>query len=185
MPVYDLHNPVDLQNDLNHIIKRLNGIYNINMDAKPIEIVPKLQDTSNTFWASEENAIEFNKLIPEFKNLHKDMYSFIESFTSLATKKKYDYEPFEKKHINFKEFRLLNNMFKHPDKKAHTITFLKINHIDGKLFDLGCNFHFKDGSFKCIFYAEFVQLFLKILVDWKAIKWEKPSKKPGSVEAGL
>src|SRR5436190_21969864 len=118
MPLYDLQNPEHLENDLNNIIKRLNEVYEINIEKSPIEIEPKLLDNSNTFWASEENTREFNKHIPTFKNLHKDMYAFIESFSRLAVGG-YDSKIFENKYDKYWEFRQLNNIFKHPEKKTH------------------------------------------------------------------
>ena len=173
MSVYDLHNPQHLENDLNNIISRLNEMYFINIEKRPFEIFPRLTDTSGTFWASAENNTEFNKLVPLFKNLHKDMYAFIESFSSLATGKKYDYTTFEIKYENYREFRLMNNMFKHPNRKDLSITLTKVCYLEQKQYDLMCNFHFPNGTFKCIGYAQFIQLFLTILVDWKAIKWKK------------
>jgi len=174
MSVYNLHNPKDLENDLNNIIRRLNEIYHIEIDNSSIKILPKLSDNSSAFWASPENTSEFNKLVPTFKNLHKDMYSFIESFVSLATNEKYEYAPFERKYQNYKEFRLLNNMFKHPDRKQHSITFIKVNYIETKQYDLICNFHYPNGESKSIGYSEFVKLFIEILLGWKAIKWSNP-----------
>jgi hypothetical protein len=168
MPVYDLKEMNYLENDLNNILNRLSDIYFMSFNQNIIEITPKLSDSSESFWASEENTKEFNKQIPNFKSLHRDMYSFIEN-VAVFKFQKYDYLTFELKYPNFKEFRLLNNQLKHQNTKSVDIHFVKVVHINQKLFDLLCNFQYPD-KIEVIMYSEFVKLFLMILNDLKLIK---------------
>ncbi len=168
MGVYDLQNPYDLEFDLNDIFNRLNQIFFIDITSEQIQIAPKITDTSNTFWASEENTKEFNQHIPSFKSLHKDMYAFIE-LTAKHKFEKYDISYFETKYSDYKEFRLLNNIIKHKKVKGVEISFVKIVLIESKQFDLVCNFNYAD-LFKCLPYSSFVILFLTILKDLEVIK---------------
>jgi hypothetical protein len=168
MSVYSLTNIDDLENDLNDIVNRISSIYQIEFIGDKIIISPNLLDESNVFWAAEENTIEFNKHIPKFKSLHKDMYSFIETIVR-NRKGTYNYLDFEREYENFKEFRLLNNTFKHNEKKQVEIYFSKIVIIDNQQkFELLCNFKDNNGD-NCLVYSLFVKLFLTILVDLKAI----------------
>lgn len=171
MAVYDLKNPKDLKHDFDYILSRLNSLYTIDMADGQIILLPKLIDNSDAFWASEENTEAFNSHVPTFKSLHLDMYSFIEA-TIRQKSSKYEYKQFEQKYPDFKEFRLLNNMIKHPKEKEVVIDFTKIVHLEPKKFDLLCNFKYKD-SFKCLLYSAFIILFLKILNDMKIIQLEK------------
>lgn len=171
MPVYDLENSNDLKYDFDYINRRLNELYIIDIISGQIVLYPKLIDNSDAFWASEDNTQVFNSHIPTFKSLHLDMYSFIEAIARQKNSK-YEYKEFEQKYIDFKEFRLLNNMIKHPKKKEVEINFTKVNHIEPKQFDLLCNFKYSD-SFKCLLYSHFIILFLTILKDLDIIKIEK------------
>ena len=167
MGVYNLQNPQDLENDFNNIWNRLNQIYSIDTSNGQIQITPKLADSSDTFWASEENSIEFNKHVPTFKSLHTDMYSFIEAI-SIQKFQEYKYEYFESKYPDYREFRLLNNMIKHPKKKEVEINLTKIVHMIPKQFDLMCNFKYPHSS-KYLTYSSFIILFLTILKDLQVI----------------
>ena len=160
-------NPQDLKNDFDHIYKRIDEIYAVKITKKEIKISPRICDTSNSFWASEENSAAFNKHVPAFKSLLLDMYSFIETISKHKFGK-YEIEYFESKHSDYKEFRMLNNVFKHAKKKEAEITLTKIVHISTKQFDLMCNFKYID-SFKCLMYSSFVILFFEVLIDLQII----------------
>jgi hypothetical protein len=168
MGVYDFNNLQDLQHDFNDIYNRINQIYAIDNE---FNITPKLIDTSDTFWATEENSQEFNKHVPTFKSLHKDMYAFIETVSRIKYTK-YNYADFESKYPDFREFRHLNNMIKHPKAKEVEISFSKIVYIEPKQFDLMCNFKYPD-NFKCLMYSEFIIQFLTILTDLEIITIQK------------
>jgi len=168
MPIYDLDNINYLEHDLETLLDRLSDIYDIKFIKEKIEIIPKISDISKTFWASEENTIEFNKHVPNYKSLIRDMYAFVENITVFKLKK-YDYSIFEAKYPNFKEFRLLNNKLKHQEKKSTEISFTKIVLIDQNLFDLCCNFKYPD-KLEVVMYSKFVIIFLTIIKDFKLIE---------------
>jgi len=146
----------------------LDIFYDISFTQDKITLTSKITEISNSFWSSEENTKEFNTHIPNFKSIHKDMYHLIESIVIFKSGD-FDIESFESKYPIFKEFRLLNNIFKHPKKKSIEISFTKIAHINQKQFDLMCNFKAQD-SFKCLMYSEFIVLFITILKDLNFIK---------------
>lgn len=167
MNVYDLQNSQDLKYDFNHILSKLNEIYCIETDNGQFKLLSKLPNDSNAFWASDENSVAFNAHIPTFKSLHKDMHSFIEVYAKQKYGKEYIKE-LEKQYINFKEFRLLNNLFKHFEIKEVEISLTKIVHIGAGTFDLSCNYKYPD-RINCLNYSEFIILFLTILKDFNII----------------
>jgi len=168
MPIYDLDNIEYLENDLDTLLDRLSAIYDIKFRKEKIEITPKLSDTSKTFWASEENTVEFNKHIPDYKNLLREMYAFIENITVFKLKK-YEYSIFEAVYPNFKEFRFFNNKLKHQEKKSTEISFTKIVFLDQNLFDLCCNFKYPD-KLEVVMFSEFVIIFLTIIKNFNVIE---------------
>lgn len=168
MGVYDFNNPQDLEHDFNDIYNRIKRIYEIDSE---FNLLPKLADESNAFWATEESSQEFNKHVPTFKSLHKDMYAFIETIARLKYNN-YNYADFESKYPDFKEFRHLNNMIKHPKAKEVEISFTQIIYIEQKQFDLMCNFKYPD-NFKCLLYSSFISQFLEILKDLDIITFNE------------
>ncbi len=168
MGVYNLNNPQDLEYDFNEIVNRINLIYEVHIEGGLITTIPKLTDKSNAFWASEENSEHFNRNIPTFKSLHKDMYAYIEAIARIKFGK-YERSYFENKYEDFNEFRELNNFIKHSNPKSVEISFTKIVHMNPKIFDLMCNFKYPD-KFKCLMYSSFVVMFVTILNDLGVIK---------------
>jgi len=168
MPIYDLDNINYLEYDLETLLKRLYDIYDIRFVKDKIEIIPKISDNSDTFWASEENTLEFNKHVPNYKSLIRDMYAFIENITVFKLQK-YEYPIFEAAYTNFKEFRLFNNKLKHQEKKTIEILFTKIVFLDNNLFDLCCTFKYPN-KIEIVMYSEFVIIFLNIIKNFNLIK---------------
>ena len=171
MPVYDLKNTDTLKHDFKHILGRLNDLYVIDMADEQFTLLPKLIDNSNAFWATEENTEVFNGHVPTFKSLHKDMHAFIEAHAKQKLGDKYIGQ-LEKMYPDFKEFRVLNNLFKHFETREVEITLTKIVFAEQNRFDLLCNFHYQD-NFKCVRYPDFIILFLTILKDLNVIRLEK------------
>jgi hypothetical protein len=148
-------------------LSKLNELYYIETDNGQFKVLSKLNDNSNTFWASDENTVAFNVHIPTFKSLHKDMHSFIEAYAKQKFGKEHIKE-LEKQYINFKEFRLLNNLFKHFETREAEISLTKIVHIGSSTFDLICNYKYHD-KIKSLNYSDFIILFLTILKDFNII----------------
>ncbi len=167
MTIYSLTNIGDLEHDLTFILQKLESIYIISFEGNKINISPNIDIKTEAFFTTEENSKEFNSHIPTFKSIHRDMYSFVESLSRLKTGK-FDITSFEAKYPDFKEFRLLNNMFKHPEVKSHEILFSKVVHIFQNQFSLMCCFKYPDNS-KNLMYFSFIVLFFNILIDLGAI----------------
>lgn len=165
--IYSLTDIGDLENDLTFILQKLESIYIIGFEGNKINISPNIDIKTEAFFITDENTKEFNSHIPTFKSIHRDMYSFIESLSRLKNGK-FDVTNFETKYPDFKEFRLLNNMFKHPEKKSHEILFTKVVHIFQNQFSLMCCFKYSDNS-KNLMYSSFIVLFFNILFDLDAI----------------
>ncbi len=165
--IYCLTDLGDLEHDLTFILQKLESIYVIGFEGNRINISPNIDIKTESFFITEENTREFNSHIPTFKSIHRDMYSFVESLSRLKTGK-FDVSSFEKKYPDFKEFRLLNNMFKHPEKKTHEILFTKVVHIFQNQFSLMCCFRYPDGA-KNLMYSSFIVLFFNVLLDMQAI----------------
>src|SRR4051812_36251263 len=115
--VYDIHNLGDLEYDLKHLFQKLESMYDVQVHIPAMTVGSLMRGDMKNFWASDENSTEFNKLIPAFKSLHRDMYSFIESLSRLKYGN-YEYKSFESRFQYYKQFRELNNKFKHPEKKS-------------------------------------------------------------------
>lgn len=165
--IYSLTNIGDLENDLTFILQKLASIYIIGFVGTQINISPNIDIKTDAFFVTEENTKEFNSHVPTFKSIHRDMYSFVESLSRLKNGS-FDTKVFETKYSNFKEFRLLNNMFKHPEKKTHEIRLTKVVHIFQNQFSLMCYFQYPEGG-KSIMYSSFIVLFFNILFDLDAI----------------
>jgi hypothetical protein len=166
--IYSLLDISDLENDLEFILNRIEEMYSVRIEKDTIYLYSLMDDKSNANFISVESSVEFNKLIPRYKSLHKDMYAFIESISRLGDKK-FDYKHFESIYENFKYFRLLNNMFKHPEEKNMEILFTKVFNINQNTFDLLCCFR-NPNSFKNLMYASFIILFIQILRDLNVIE---------------
>jgi hypothetical protein len=165
--IYNLQDIGALENDLTFILDRISSIYQISFEGNKINISPNIDIKTDAYFTTDEHTKDFNRHIPNFKSVHGDMYAFIESLSRLKTGRFVSKE-FDDKFENFKEFRLLNNMFKHPQTKECEIKFSKVVHFFQNKFSLLCNFHYPD-SFKCLMYSDFIVLFFKILLDFDAI----------------
>ncbi len=166
--IYNLTDIGDLENDLTFILQKLESIYIIVFEGNKINISPNIDIKTEAFFTTDENTKEFNSHIPTFKSIHRDMYAFVESLSRLKTGK-FEINTFETNYQDFKEFRLLNNMFKHPEIKSHEILFTKVVHIFQNQFSLMCCFKYPNES-KNLMYSSFVLLFFTILSDLGAIE---------------
>lgn len=166
MPVYSLNNPYYLQIDLKSLIERLGEMYTSNINDGKLEVRSTIKDESNIHWAKQEHDDYFNLLVPKFKSLHLDMYSFIEN-VSKTINNNFPINEYEVRYRCFREFRILNNKYKHYTVQTE-IKLIKIADINTKTLDLLCTFDFDSGS-TIVLYSHFVQMFLEILKDLRLI----------------
>jgi hypothetical protein len=173
MAVYDLDDIGFLVHDIDKVLTKINSFYHVNFDKAGTTYYPKRAADNTKHWTSNETSEVFNKMIPEIKGLHKDMYSIIESI-SKAKKGQFKKDDLEKRYENFRQFRLLNNKFKHFNNQQADInlTQMVIMESTGHLIDIYVNFKFKN-NFETHRYCEFVDTFLKIMEELEIIKVER------------
>lgn len=169
--IYNLIDSNHLEHDLKFILETMEHLYDVKITNNEIIVSSVIEDKSNAFWATDENTLDFNKNIPKIKSLHTDMYAFIESYCRLRFGE-YVYSNFESTHSDYKEFRLLNNMFKHPEKKTNEILLTKVVVFQKNTFDLLCCFKYPEGN-KNLMYSTFIILFFKILKELDVITIEE------------
>ncbi|MEO6832219.1 MAG: hypothetical protein ABI378_07465 [Chitinophagaceae bacterium] len=144
-------------------------MYDVKITPPTITVRSLMKGDMENFWASNENTAEFNHLIPSFKSLHRDMYSFIESLCRLRDGS-YDYLAFENRFEYYKQFRELNNKFKHPEKKSIQVVLTKVVMIFDSTFELYCNFIYDRTDNIYVPYSGFIILFYDLLLHLKAIE---------------
>jgi len=168
--IYSLEQQGDLQNDLNAILARIGSMYAVTFRGDETEFMPKTMANGGDHWTSDPVRASFNRLVPEVKGLTRDMYSMIEVFYKISMRP-FDKALLENKYSNFKEFRLLNNKFKHHSVGEVRIELTELVHIQGtqNLIDVFLNFHYAD-SMVCIPFFLIVQCFIKIMEDGGFIK---------------
>lgn len=169
MGIYDLNNIQYLEHDIENILNRIDNLYKIEFKIEKTSYYPKTLVDKKHHWTSKVCNDTFNKLIPEVKSLHKDMYAFLETifksktgdFKKLELEKKYPY---------LKEFRLLNNKLKHYNDTEAEIKLTQIVMIvqHEHLIDIYCNFKYND-RLESIRFCDFIEIFLKIIEDEKVI----------------
>lgn len=165
MNIYDLNNIRYLEHDIKNILNRIDHLYKVEFKKEKISYYPKTHVDKKHHWTSEECKNTFNKLIPEIKSLHKDMYAFLETifksktggFKKLKLEEMYPY---------LKEFRMFNNKLKHYNDTETVInlTEIVIMKPNGHFIDIYCNFKHKD-SFQALRFCCFIDTFLKIIED--------------------
>ncbi|MFO0477850.1 MAG: hypothetical protein ACK50L_03595 [Bacteroidota bacterium] len=164
--IYDLNNLSFLQNDIEDISAKVDTLY--FADFKNDIFTSKARLDNNHHWTSDESNAIFNALIPTVKTLTKDMYAIIETIhkDELGKYDKDVIKSLESKYTNFKEFRLLNNKFKHLNDTVAEIQVTKMILMDsvGQYVDVYIGFKFPD-KFDGNFFSEFIKLFFKILED--------------------
>ncbi len=169
MSIYDLNNIKYLELDIESILNRIGELYKVDFKKTKTSYYPKTLVDNKHHWTSEICKNTFNKLIPEVKSLHKDMYAVLETIFKSKTGNFKKFQ-LERKYPYLKEFRLLNNKFKHyNDTEAGiTLTELVIMEQHGHLIDIYCNFKYKD-SFEALRFCDLIDTFLKILEDENVI----------------
>ncbi|MDF2451902.1 MAG: hypothetical protein K0S26_1406 [Bacteroidota bacterium] len=168
--IYDLNNLSFLQNDIEDISTKIDTLYLV--DFKNDLFISKTRLDNNRHWTSDESNSIFNALIPTIKTLTKDMYAIIETIhkDELGKYDKRVIESLELQYPNFKEFRLLNNKFKHHNDTDAEIQVTKMVLMDGigQYIDVYVNYKYQD-RFDGKFFSEFLSLFFKILEDKKVV----------------
>jgi len=175
MAVYDLNNISFLMHDIEKTLTKINSLYRVTFNETETTYYPKRIANNSKPWTSTETNEVFNKIIPEVKSLHKDMYSIIESI-SKAKKGIFKKEDLEKRFDNFKEFRILNNKFKHFNNQQADINLTQIVVMEHEqhLIDIYVNFKYND-NFKTCRYCEFIDTFLKIMKGLSIIRVDTSS----------
>jgi len=173
MAVYDLNNTSFLAHDIEKTLTKINSLYRVTFSKTQATYYPKRVADNSKHWTSGEINEVFNKMIPEVKSLHNDMYSIIESI-SKAKKGLFKKDDLEKRFENFKEFRLLNNKFKHFSNQQADINLTQVVVMEQgqHLIDIYVNFKYND-IFKTCRYCEFIDTFLKIMEELSIIKVER------------
>lgn len=173
MAVYDLNNISFLAHDIEKVLNKINSLYRVTFSKSETIFYPKRIADNTKHWTSNETNEVFNKIIPEVKSLHKDMYSIIESI-SKANKGIFKKDELETRFENFKEFRLLNNKFKHFNNQQADISLTQIVVMEQgqHLIDIYVNFKYND-NFKACRYCEFIDTFLRIMEELSIIKVER------------
>ena len=169
--IYDLNNLSFLHNDIEGILSKVDNLYSVDFTNNIFTSKTRLDN--NHHWTSDESNKIFNTLIPIVKTLIKDTYAIIETLykDELGKFDKNVIASLELKHTYFKEFRLLNNKFKHHNDKEAEITLTQIVLMDGagQYIDVFINYKYPD-KFDGIIFTELLKLFFKILEDKKVIE---------------
>jgi hypothetical protein len=163
--IYDLNNIQYLEHDIESILNKIDELYKVEFKKEGTSYHPRTLVDNKHHWTSEICKEAFNKLIPGIKSLHKDMYAVLETIFRSKTG---DFKKFqlEERYPNLKEFRLLNNKFKHFNniETEINLTEVVIMESHGHLIDIYCNFQYKD-KLQLLRFCELIDTFLKILED--------------------
>ena len=164
--IYDLSCPSFLIEDINYIHNRILELYEIIYRSGSYTLISRT--------IAEENKIKetFNKLVPNLKSLVKDMYSIIEGvckaqdgeFKKLDLEEEYEY---------LKEFRVLNNKFKHHNDRESRINPTAIAKFDFSFYRIDCNFQFwyiKEDYRFTVGVSDLILTFYQVLKDKNIIE---------------
>lgn len=174
MEIYDLNQTYYLWQDIEEVTNQIGLLYSIENENGKRFIKSKTIVNSEHHWTSGECNTAFNKLIPKIKSLHKDMYSLIEAIYKYKNNNLFDRNSLERIYQNFKEFRLLNNQFKHYSSGSIEINVIPLVMMeDGQhVIDVFCNFKQKNGKIIPIRYPDFIETFLLFLRDNELITFK-------------
>ncbi|MFN8284540.1 MAG: hypothetical protein U0U67_15060 [Chitinophagales bacterium] len=169
MSVYDLNNIAYLELDIQRTFSVINSLYKIDYTINPTFYFPKTFVNKDIHWASETSQDELNKLVPIAKSLVKDMYAILENIYKGKTGK-FEKLELEKKYKYLKEFRLLNNKFKHFIDKEAEIDIVGIVFIeeDKNYIDMYCSFKYPNKD-ELLRFCDFIEIYYNILEDNKII----------------
>ena len=123
--IYDLNNLAFLESDFADIFKRIEILYDATFLNGEVVFESMISVGIKHHWTAEECRKEFNAIIATVKCLTKDMYSIVEAVIRNDTKQ-FEISILEAKYLHFKEFRLLNNKFKHFNDTSVEITLTSI-----------------------------------------------------------
>lgn len=171
MGIYDLNNIHYLQHDIESIFNKIDELYKVDFQNDRTIFQPKTIVNNKHHWTSELCKQTFNKLIPLVKSLHKDMYAVLETIFK-SKRGEFNKLSLERKYTYLKEFRLLNNKFKHYNDREAEISLTELVFIEpqGHRIDVFCNFKYKD-KFEGIKYSKLIETFLLILKDEEIISF--------------
>lgn len=166
MSVYSFDNAYYLYEDISHVLKRISDLYDFKETEEPNFLSSKRFLADGIHWASEEGQNAFNKLIPEIKSIHKDMYHLIECVAKDKNGKNFDVRTLEAKYEYLPLMRDFNNKIKHANKRNIDVTYIAI--LDGQSQQVEILVYDKDNQ-KTLLYSNFIILFFKILEDYEII----------------
>lgn len=169
VPLYDLNNSYFFYEDIELILDEISNLYDIEFKSDRNVYMPKTTVSTKHFWLSDECKKAFNKMIPKFKSLTKDMYSIIESIYKSKTGN-FNISVLETRYMYFKEFRLFNNKLKHFEVKRVDIKLSEMVLMaeKGHLIDTYLYFDYLNNDKsqnQAIRYSDFIDIFLSILED--------------------
>ncbi len=171
MGIYNLSNAHYLQYDLEKLFAEFDELYDLELTLDSNLAKSKIFLPKSTFWASPEAHSFFNKLIPKIKSLHKDMYGIVEA---IIREKDGKFEPMklQDRFKYFRQFRLLNNQFKHFEVREAQIDvnamIINIGH-EPQIVEVICQFKYADGKIENFSWSIFILLFLLILESYRVI----------------
>jgi hypothetical protein len=171
--LYDLNNIYFIQYDIDHILKIIDDLYNLDLIEGKLHFYPKTFIAKDHHWASDSSKEAFNTLIPIAKSLIQNMYSVLESVLK-GKIGRFDKLKLENEFKNLKELRLLNNKFKHYNNKDVEINLTQIVFIKStkNTIDIFINYKY-NGKLKIIGFSELIEVFLIILAKKNIITIKK------------
>lgn len=168
--VYNLSNAAYLYYDINNVFAEIDKLYAVTYTKTETTVQSKIPVKEGVFWASNENNESFNTLLPKIKSLHQSMYGLVEAI-SKDKDGQFKKDELESSIPNFKEFRLLNNQFKHFSPTGVKIDVISMNYIFGNatIMDINCQFQYPNGKLDLFSWGQFVITFLKVLERYNLI----------------
>lgn len=169
--IYSLSNAAYLRYDIEKLFSEIDLFYDVNYSLSEISVKSKILIDSNVHWASDKNKENFNSLMPKIKALHQAMYGIVEA-VSKEKEGKFKKKELEESITNFKEFRLLNNQFKHFSQGEVKIDVISINYLlndEIRIMDISCQFMYPGKPLVLIPWSDFILTFLAILEKYEVI----------------
>lgn len=168
--IYNLSNAAYLYYDINNVFAEIGKLYAVTYTKNETTVQSKMTVKEGVFWASSENNEAFNNLLPKIKSLHQSMYGLVEAI-SKDKDGVFKKDELETAIPNFKEFRLLNNQFKHFSPTGVKIDVISMNYIFGNatIMDINCQFQYPGRELELFSWGQFVITFLKVLERYNLI----------------
>ena len=178
MPIYSLNKPLDLLQDVENVINKIEQYYSFTNGVNKSRIFSKVILDPEIYAYSDEGHAVFNKLILEITGLHIQMYHLIEKIAIAKSNTEFSkVKPIlNVKFPLFDLFRQFTNKIKHnntPDIEVTCITFFEGGMlVDGKMYgqitrmEVSCDFKKEQQS---ILYFRFIELFYSMLEHFEII----------------